>query len=350
VLFRSVYGQLVSTWPLFAGVLVQDGVAYTAASLLNMDATHVYALDAKTGHIIWQNNSSGLPNESSEDGATAVGTLTIAQGRLWVRTTSYDLKTGTFRLYADPKNPNVANRNGGGNSLLHRYTGVIHGKYLLFGGRRFYESQSRPMPIGRSPQPLSIIELNADGTGVFPRIDLANYTGAFAAWDDRQLIATPVLEDKTSINGAIKHSPILCWDLAKTVSLAQAQRAEAAKISDYVAQVKWNAKLNSKNSWEKLGELPMHQWFVDTHRTYAVVLCPNAIVAAYGMMDAPEQFARHNTVVPTKWFVSALDRATGRELWKQPLPSEPVYDGICIGRDGSVIVQMLDGSLLCFAG
>ena len=79
------YGHLVSTWPLFAGVLVQDGVVFTAASLLNMDATHVYALDAKTGRIFWQNNSSGLPYEKSEDGATAVGTLTVAQGRLWLR-------------------------------------------------------------------------------------------------------------------------------------------------------------------------------------------------------------------------------------------------------------------------
>ena len=95
------YGHLVSTWPLFAGVLVQDGVVYTAASLLNMDATHVYALDANTGHILWQNNTSGLPDEKSEDGATTVGTLTAAQGRLWLRATSYDLKTGQCRLYAD---------------------------------------------------------------------------------------------------------------------------------------------------------------------------------------------------------------------------------------------------------
>ena len=103
-----VYGHLVSTWPLFAGVLVQDGVVYTAASLLNMDATHVYALNAKTGRIVWQNNTSGLPDEKSEDGATAVGTLTVAQGRLWLRATSYDLKTGQCRLYADPKKADLA--------------------------------------------------------------------------------------------------------------------------------------------------------------------------------------------------------------------------------------------------
>jgi outer membrane protein assembly factor BamB len=347
-----VYGHLVSTWPLFAGVLVQEGVVYTAASMLNMDATHVYALDAKTGHILWQNNTSGLPKENSEDGATVVGTFTVAQGRLWVRTTSYDLKTGECRLYADPKNPNLAKSSNqgsidGGNAILNRYTGVVDGKFLLFGGRRFYESQSRPPPLGRSPQPLSIVELNADGTGMFPRIDLVNYTGAFAAWDERQLIATPAMADKTSINEAVKHAPILCWDLGKTLALARSERAEAAKITDYPSQVKWQARMNAQNMWEKATEFPMHQWLLDAHGTYAVALSTNALVAAYGIMDSPEKYDRSKPVVPTKWFVAALDRGTGKELWKLPLPTVPVCDGICIAHDGSVVVQLLDGSVVC---
>ena len=344
------YGHLVSTWPLFAGVLVQDGVVYTAASLLNMNATHVYALDAKTGRIAWQNNTSGLPKDKSEDGATAVGTLTVAQGRLWVRTICYDLKTGKCAQYADPRAEERAkwtNIDNGGNALLHRNTGIINGKYLLFGGRRFYGSQSRPMPIGRSPQPLSILELNDDGTGIFPRIDLVDYTTAFAAWDGRQLIATPVMQDRTSINGAIKHSPILCWDLVKAVSLAQVERAEAAKISGYGAKVKWNAMVKAKRSWERIGELPMHQWLLDTHRAYAVALTRNAVVAAHGTMAHPEKLRRVDPVVPTQWHVSALDRVTGKELWRLPLPSEPVVDGLCIARDGSVVIQLLDGGLCC---
>ena len=44
-----VYGQLLSTWPVASGVLVQDGVAYAAAGIVNYDGTHVYALDAATG-------------------------------------------------------------------------------------------------------------------------------------------------------------------------------------------------------------------------------------------------------------------------------------------------------------
>ena len=54
-----VYGSLSSTWPVGGGVLVEDGVAYAAAGMANYDGTHVYALDAATGKIRWQNNTSG---------------------------------------------------------------------------------------------------------------------------------------------------------------------------------------------------------------------------------------------------------------------------------------------------
>ncbi len=55
----NVYNRLLSTWPVASGVLVDDGVAYCAAGLNNYDGTHVYALDAATGRLKWQNNSAG---------------------------------------------------------------------------------------------------------------------------------------------------------------------------------------------------------------------------------------------------------------------------------------------------
>ncbi|MSQ95657.1 MAG: hypothetical protein EXR98_14005 [Gemmataceae bacterium] len=53
-----VYGTLSSTWPVGSGVLVDNGVVYGAAGISNHDGTHVYALDAITGKIKWQNHSS----------------------------------------------------------------------------------------------------------------------------------------------------------------------------------------------------------------------------------------------------------------------------------------------------
>jgi outer membrane protein assembly factor BamB len=54
-----VYGSLQSTWPVSTGVLVSNNVAYLAAGMNNYDGTHVYALDAVSGAIKWQNNNTG---------------------------------------------------------------------------------------------------------------------------------------------------------------------------------------------------------------------------------------------------------------------------------------------------
>ena len=44
--YIMVYGNLSSTWPVNTGVLIDDGVAYFAAGIIDQDGTYVYALDA----------------------------------------------------------------------------------------------------------------------------------------------------------------------------------------------------------------------------------------------------------------------------------------------------------------
>src|SRR5262249_24985613 len=56
--FIPVYGSLSSTWPIGSGVLVDRGVVYAAAGISSLDGTHVFALDAVTGKVRWQNHSS----------------------------------------------------------------------------------------------------------------------------------------------------------------------------------------------------------------------------------------------------------------------------------------------------
>lgn len=79
-----VYGQLLSTWPVGSGVLVQDGVAYAAAGIVNYDGTHVYALDAATGKLHWQNNSSGHLDPAALAGVSVQGNMIIHDGKLWL--------------------------------------------------------------------------------------------------------------------------------------------------------------------------------------------------------------------------------------------------------------------------
>jgi outer membrane protein assembly factor BamB len=58
-----IYGTLSSTWPVGSGVLVQDGFVYGAAGISNHDGTHVYALDARTGKIKWQQHCSAYVDD-----------------------------------------------------------------------------------------------------------------------------------------------------------------------------------------------------------------------------------------------------------------------------------------------
>lgn len=95
-----VYGTLQSTWPAASGVLVEDGVAYFAAGIVNYDGTHVYALNAETGEIIWQNNSSGHLLPEARTGVSVQGHLLIHDGKLYLAGGTslspavYDLATG----------------------------------------------------------------------------------------------------------------------------------------------------------------------------------------------------------------------------------------------------------------
>jgi outer membrane protein assembly factor BamB len=79
------YGRLSSTWPVASGVLADRGVVYAAAGMANYDGTHVYALDAKTGRIRWQNNTSGqLGGVDSSLGVSVQGHLLLHQDQLFL--------------------------------------------------------------------------------------------------------------------------------------------------------------------------------------------------------------------------------------------------------------------------
>ena len=79
-----VYGQLLSTWPAASGVLVDDGTAYVAAGIVNYDGTYVYALDAATGHIKWQNNTSGHLDRQARTGVSVQGHQLLYDGKLYL--------------------------------------------------------------------------------------------------------------------------------------------------------------------------------------------------------------------------------------------------------------------------
>ena len=102
-----VYGSLLSTWPAASGVLVENGIAYVAAGIVNYDGTYVYALDAATGKIKWQNNTSGHLDVAARTGVSVQGHQLLHDGKLYLASGTslspavYDISDG--KCLNDPK-------------------------------------------------------------------------------------------------------------------------------------------------------------------------------------------------------------------------------------------------------
>ncbi|MBM4032346.1 MAG: hypothetical protein FJ291_11225 [Planctomycetes bacterium] len=98
-----VYGALPSTWPVASSVLAEGGVVYAAAGMNDFDGTHLYALDAATGAIKWQNNGTGHLDPFSRRGVACQGELLLSGGTLWLASGNYvspaafDAATGECR-------------------------------------------------------------------------------------------------------------------------------------------------------------------------------------------------------------------------------------------------------------
>jgi len=145
-----VYGALHSTWPAASGVLVADGVAYVAAGIVNYDGTHVYALDAATGKLKWQNNSSGHLNPEARTGVSVQGHLMFCDGKLYlaggnvVSPAIYDAKDGqclnTFAQVHRRVNNNVPASESPRGCDLYQIAGTVR-----VAGKPFYAHPKYPV-------------------------------------------------------------------------------------------------------------------------------------------------------------------------------------------------------------
>ncbi len=109
---RKVLGneRLISPWPSRGGPVLAGGAIYFATGIWPFEGVFIYALDAKTGHVIWTNDSTGAiymkqPHNSPAFAAVAPqGALAVAGDRLIVPggrsvPAVFELKTGRFLYY-----------------------------------------------------------------------------------------------------------------------------------------------------------------------------------------------------------------------------------------------------------
>ena len=314
-----LYGHMASTWPVNSGVLVDNGVAYFAAGVIDSDGTYVYALDAKTGQLRWQNNSSGHLSSELRKGVSVQGNLTIDGDQLLlaggnqVSPAAFDINTG--QCFAKELQQGQPKANNG------RFAGLLAGEFPLVGGRILYSASENVSTKGS----FQLISPNQDIPPNLRRLTL-NFGGIPPAWDE---------ETVTLVN--FQNGALTCLDAEKVASrIEEGYPSNAGEPSDRPRRwtglpdvlaaddaVHWSTNLGESNKFQAV----------------SMVICPNAVVAAIQQ----QQRARSQP----QWYVTALNKKNGRPLWRHEIRQTPLPDGLLVDRDGRVVVTMVSGNVLC---
>ena len=301
-----VYGSLTSTWPVNSGVLVQDGIAYFAAGIIDHDGTHVYALDAVTGEIVWQNNSSGHLNPELRKGVSVQGNLAISGDKLLlaggnlVSPAPYDLATG--RCLAEPIEDGHPITNHG------KFVGVLPSDISIAGGRILYSSPENVATKG---------SFLAHGGEKPYRI---NHGGVPPAWNQDTL---------AMVN--YKYGKLICCLPDKVVELIETtpgseekrRRSAAAETLSSLDAIRWQSDLGQPNKFEAV----------------SLAVSPATIVAVLKYQ------ARYRA--RPQWYVAAFNTEDGESHFEHELSSKPLPDGLLVDRDGQIVLCMLNGDVLC---
>ncbi len=282
-----VYGVLQSTWPAASGVLVEDGVAYAAAGIVNYDQTYVYALDAQTGRVKWKNDTSGHLNPKARCGVSVQGHLLLHDGKLYmaggtsVSPAVYDASDG--KCLNDP-------------SVVQKLT---QNNVLFSENPRGWELSllaDRVVACGKPFYTHPKYEVY-DPT-VFCRVFLASNSGRDVVWATNQ-----------------NNKRVLCF---ASIDKAALSRAMANPQNQFLVD------------WARLGIKDKPRWSYDCKTSRAIAVCANAVVVAGESQ------------------IAGLSIEDGRVLWSHPLPSAAVEWGLAIDSQGRAVVTLEDGTILCF--
>jgi len=285
-----IYGALSSTWPVNTGVLVDNGVAYAGAGIICYDGTHVVALDARTGNPRWQNNTSGHLNPELRAGVSVQGDMALLGGQLMLAggnvVSPAVYNTADGKCLNGPPGPHPPGAHRGSEIC------AFVDRYIMIGGQRLLTDPGDDISTN--------LGVAFQGQGVAPNKGLPGRV-------------PPAFGNGVVVMAA--RGPLVC--------------AETAEIE------KW-LKIDDKNARFQ------PRWVVKfLQGAVATAIAANAVVAV-GHAEAPEGQTG-------AWQVAAFDLASGKELWRQPLPEAPLPGGLCIDSQGRTIVVLENGGVLCVA-
>lgn len=283
-----VYESLMSTWPVATGVLVEDGIAYFAAGIVNYDGTYVYALDAISGEIIWQNNTSGHLDREARTGASVHGHLLILNEKLYMASGTaispavYDLATG--KCLNDPEPLKICKSNNSRGSELYQV-----GDEVVVSGKQLYADPDYPV---------------YDPT-VTNKILHTTIGDQDIVWLNNQVIKSYRPIDKKTLNQCV---------------------ANPTTKSFYMNQ-----------GWGKFDVPGKPIWEYDCEGSSSIAVCKNAIV-----MVRKTPSGMHG--------VEVINLKNGERIegYRSQLVSPPLPWGMAVDKEGRIIVTLKDGQVICY--
>jgi outer membrane protein assembly factor BamB len=287
-----VFGKLISTWPVAAGVAVEDNVVYAAAGITHYDGTYVVALDAVTGEPLWENHTSGTLAEDVNSGISL-------QGELQIRGDELQFLGGGVYLFArfDRRTGQCLNEP---QSVISSQFQTVFYPYFPVYGR--YVSLHHTFPDGRSltyassvdgshPTPLSFLE-PADQAAPKRRGKQAG-DGPAPPAERKPVWQTPGPELYTGF--VLTPRALLAGSPTRTE-----YQAESPSLLRRVSQRLWHVSDDS-NPDEPRGRL------------------------------------------------LAINLDDGTHQWEQPLSAPPVKGGIALDHQRRIVVSLENGRIQCFS-
>jgi len=316
------YGKLMSTWPILTGVLVNSGTAYFASGSVDYYGAHVFAVNSMTGQLVWQNTTAGtFINAASRVGLSPSGYMAIVGSNLWVR--SWNYYDGIFDLATGAAQPTPAtagdNRPGCSSDI-----GVM-GSYVFRGGKTLFHENNNGGGNFYFANPYTFAKLSGD-TPQYPRVGFQPHwdPGIMPAWDSSSIymVAADGNLKKFTLSGTSGYYAILD---AAVAANAGGSKAEVTSITGNSATWDWSVTLRPN--------------IVDLVATGNIVAELEPVNNSWGGINW-DVF---------DWRLKVFDRSSGALLWTSPqLPSEPLYQGLAVDRNGNILVALVNGDVLCF--
>jgi len=299
-----LFGKLCSNWPVASGVLVEEGTAYAAAGIIDYDGTSVCALDALSGKLKWRNIECGHLDPVLRKGVSAQGILTTAQGRLWMPGGNV-ISPAVFDL-ADGKCLSRSVGNGSPRANRGQEIGVLADRYLIFGGRLKYSAVR-----------------NYVNPGVFTiaRIEKGRIVRAATLCTGK---IPPAWTDEFVVMANGRNTVPVCAtaaDIDRYMAEAAAARPRRGLRRPHALKKKWRAE-------ELKGS-----------DAVAFAVAANCVLVAGETPGFRSRFSN--------WHLWALDRETGKILWKERLPGAVVPGTLAVTREGKILMALEDGRIVC---